>query len=351
LERRYRRVLRLLPAGYRQQWEEDMVASFLAAYGSESTVDATRPRLGEVASVVTLAVRARILGLQATPRALAWYHTIRAFTLLSLLLQAFFVTSLFTFSLGPYGIGVPDFIVWSRAFSLLLVVAFIALALDRIRAARVLAVLAFVATVAGMVTISMAGSLSGGAFSPAPVSPAELILTAWMAVTVVALFGPAPDLHPSPRLWVGLYLVGLLPMAQAVVNIFQPTHGVNPWLQFLNPDVLASAVLAITMAVALSRALRGRERSPHWLLALTPLGALIGALNLLTRPIGARIAQVGDGRELTFVTLSTVSDVALVGFALASAVVSVRLLRRLSARCAPELQLGGPDDGHSRAIG
>ena len=29
LERRYRRVLRLLPGWYREQWEQDMVAAFL----------------------------------------------------------------------------------------------------------------------------------------------------------------------------------------------------------------------------------------------------------------------------------------------------------------------------------
>ena len=32
LERRYRRVLRLLPGWYRQQWEQDMVAAFLDSW-------------------------------------------------------------------------------------------------------------------------------------------------------------------------------------------------------------------------------------------------------------------------------------------------------------------------------
>ncbi len=32
LEQRYRRVLRLLPGYYRQQWEEDMVAAFLDSW-------------------------------------------------------------------------------------------------------------------------------------------------------------------------------------------------------------------------------------------------------------------------------------------------------------------------------
>ena len=32
LERRYRRVLRLLPGWYREQWEQDMVAAFLDSW-------------------------------------------------------------------------------------------------------------------------------------------------------------------------------------------------------------------------------------------------------------------------------------------------------------------------------
>ena len=32
LERRYRRVLRLLPGWYRQRWEQDMIAAFLDSW-------------------------------------------------------------------------------------------------------------------------------------------------------------------------------------------------------------------------------------------------------------------------------------------------------------------------------
>lgn len=50
LERRYRRVLRLLPVGYRHQWEEDMVAAFMEAYSSDPNADGVtsgRPPLAE----------------------------------------------------------------------------------------------------------------------------------------------------------------------------------------------------------------------------------------------------------------------------------------------------------------
>jgi hypothetical protein len=327
LERRYRRVLRLLPVGYRQQWEEDMVASFLAAYGSEP-MTASRPRLGEVASVVTLAVRARLLALQATPRALAWYHTVRALTLISLLLQSFLVTSMFAFSFGEYAFGVPHYIIVSRAFTMLFVVAaFVALALDRVRAARVIAVLALVATVAGLIAAITIGTLN-----PPPLGAAEIILGAWIAVTVVAVFSPAPGLRPSPTLWIVLYLAGVHLMAPVIISSHTTlANDAWTWMQFLNPVVLASAGLSVTMGIALSRALRGRERSPHWLLALTPFGLLVGAMNLLAWPIGARFVTIGGiGLPMAHVILWCVSDVALIGLTIASAAVSVRLLRRLS---------------------
>src|SRR5690606_11156290 len=38
-ERQYRRVLKLLPAGYRERWEEDMVSAYL-----DSVADASRRR-------------------------------------------------------------------------------------------------------------------------------------------------------------------------------------------------------------------------------------------------------------------------------------------------------------------
>jgi hypothetical protein len=339
-----------------------MVASFMAVYGSTSTADARRPRLAEVASVVTLAVRARFFGMHATPRAQAWYDAIRAFALLSLLLEALFATSVFasSFDSGPYRIDLPDFIVWSRAFGLLWVVAFVAVALDRIRMARVLAALAFVATIAGTVTTNMAVRLSGGIydpllgenFVPRLVSPAELILMAWLAVTLVALFGPAPNVHPSPRLWLGLYLFGAVIIVGEALNVYEATARGWPWTQVLNPEVIASGGLVITLAVALGRALRGRERSPHWLLVLSPIGALIGAAKLLTSPIGIRIdARISDGRQVAFGILTSVSDVALVALALAAAVVSVYLLRRLNARSAADLDVGGGNDDQGRAIG
>src|SRR5580658_2735394 len=63
LERRYRRVLRLLPGWYRDKWEQDMVAAFLDSWlTGDPEVDEyiTRvagPSCAEVASVAGLAAR------------------------------------------------------------------------------------------------------------------------------------------------------------------------------------------------------------------------------------------------------------------------------------------------------
>jgi hypothetical protein len=63
LERRYRRVLRLLPGWYRRQWEQDMVAAFLDSWltgdadADEYISKAAGPGWAETASVAGLAVR------------------------------------------------------------------------------------------------------------------------------------------------------------------------------------------------------------------------------------------------------------------------------------------------------
>lgn len=66
LEARYRAVLRLLPAYYRREREEEMVETYLGDLDRD-TQDQSRPTFGEVASIVALAVRSR-LGAAGAPR-------------------------------------------------------------------------------------------------------------------------------------------------------------------------------------------------------------------------------------------------------------------------------------------
>src|SRR5262249_31590460 len=84
LERRYRRVLRLLPRWYREQWEEDMVAAFLDSWltgdpeADEYITKAAGPSWAEVASVSGLAARLYLgNGADALRRYFAWGQAIR----------------------------------------------------------------------------------------------------------------------------------------------------------------------------------------------------------------------------------------------------------------------------------
>lgn len=87
LEARYRAVLRLLPAYYRQEREEEMVEVYLWDVDRE-TQDQSRPTLGETASIAALAVRTR-LGAGGAPRGYALLGSaLRHFALFAVLLQA-----------------------------------------------------------------------------------------------------------------------------------------------------------------------------------------------------------------------------------------------------------------------
>ena len=93
LECRYRRVLRLLPGWYRQQWEEDMVAAFLDGWltgdpeADEYISRVAGPSRAEVVSVVGLAARLYLFG-AGTPGRFAWGQGIRRAALAVTLVQA-----------------------------------------------------------------------------------------------------------------------------------------------------------------------------------------------------------------------------------------------------------------------
>src|ERR1700722_17109987 len=93
LERRYRRVLRLLPGWYREQWEQDMVAAFLDSWltgdpeRDECVLEFCKPGWAETASVACLAVRLH-LGGPGTPRRYAWGQALRRAVLAVLLVHA-----------------------------------------------------------------------------------------------------------------------------------------------------------------------------------------------------------------------------------------------------------------------
>ena len=87
LESRYRTVLRLLPAYYRREREEEMVEVYLWDVDQEMQ-DQSRPTLDEVASVAALAVRSRLAATGAPRRYVLLGSAVRHFALFAVLLQA-----------------------------------------------------------------------------------------------------------------------------------------------------------------------------------------------------------------------------------------------------------------------
>ncbi len=164
LERRYRRVLRLLPGYYRQLWEEDMVAAFLDSWltgdpdEDECVLEFCRPGWQEVASVAGLAVRLYLGAAGAPRRYFAWGQAVRRAVLAVLLVHAVLVVEvlvLLVWSRRLVGwLGVPLWSltlapggVWATVYYLVSVtwiVIFVTLALGHCRTARVLAALAIV---------------------------------------------------------------------------------------------------------------------------------------------------------------------------------------------------------------
>src|SRR5579863_4203396 len=94
LERRYRRVLRLLPGWYRERWEQDMLAAFLDGWltgdpeADEYISKAARPGWAEVASVAGLAARLYLGGAGAPRRYFAWGQAVRRAVLAAVLVHA-----------------------------------------------------------------------------------------------------------------------------------------------------------------------------------------------------------------------------------------------------------------------
>ncbi|MDQ6839086.1 MAG: hypothetical protein M3137_12350, partial [Actinomycetota bacterium] len=87
VESHYRTVLRLLPAWYRKEREEEMVATFLEDNAELDDLEAEYrwPRWSEMAGVVGAAIRLRLGGADAPPRSIAWGETGRLVALLGLL--------------------------------------------------------------------------------------------------------------------------------------------------------------------------------------------------------------------------------------------------------------------------
>jgi hypothetical protein len=293
LERRYRRVLRLLPGWYRQRWEQDMVAAFLDGWltgdpeADEYISCAAGPSWAEVASVAGLAVRLRLRG-PGTPRRYAWGQAIRRAVLTVLLLHAVLAinglvllawggrmavwlhvlpASLVFVSLGS---------VWPTVYyltSVAWIVAFVTLALGHCRTARVLAALAIVPGLAALVQ----GQLTG--IMPARFGPWPFWVLFDLA-PVLAMTAVNRDARPATRWpWLLAPPAGYL-LVYGPLLVLQAT-GNSAWL----PDFSGLCCILVSLA-CLAHAPRAwfrRSAGPGlWSLALALLAAVAGAYRIAT---------------------------------------------------------------------
>jgi hypothetical protein len=293
LEQRYRRVLRLLPGYYREQWEEDMVAAFLDSWlTGDLEVDAAvlrfcRPGLGEAASVAGLAARLYLGGATAPRRYFAWGQAVRRAALAVLLVHAVLGLDVLVqaaWSRRMFGLPTPPASlvvvapggVWPTVFHVVNVawiVIFVTLALGHYRTARVLTVLVIVPGLVALLQAQFTGIM------PAPFGP-----WAWWVLFNLALVAAMAAFHsgaPPPARWPWLlalpagYLLVVVPLlvAQATGNL--------AWVPDFSGQCCLLAALACLVHAPRAWS-RQADGSGVWSLTLTLLAAAAGAYRIAT---------------------------------------------------------------------
>ena len=294
LERRYRRVLRLLPGWYREQWEQDMVAAFLDSWltGDPEADQFIRkvagPGWAEVASVAGLAVRLH-LGGAGTARRFAWGQAIRravlAVTMVNAVrgLDGLVVTawsrrllgwlpapppSMAPGSPGPFP---PE--VWYLV-DYAWIVAFLLLVLRYYRIAQAVAALAIVPDLARVLYGQFTGKFLGPSTGPWALW-VLLLLVPVLAMTAFRRDSPAAPRWP----WLLALLANYLLVAVPLLAL-QAT-GNSAWL----PDFsgLYCMLVALACLAHAPRALSGHSAgSGVWSLALILLAADAGAYRIFS---------------------------------------------------------------------
>jgi hypothetical protein len=293
LERRYLRVLRLLPGWYRQRWEQDMVAAFLDSWltgdpaADEYITWAAGPSWAEVASVARLAVRLH-LGGPGTPRRHAWGQAIRRAVLTVVLVHAVLAVNVLVFLVWSRRLAgwlhvlpaslvvVSPGSVWPMVYylaSVVWIVIFGSLALGRYRLARVLAALAIVPGLVALLQAQLTGIM------PAPFGPWPFWVLLDLA-PVLAMTAFHRDAAPAARWpWLLALPAGCL-LVYGPLLALQATG--NPaWL----PDFSGRCCILVSLA-CLAHAPRAWSRQAAgtgpWSLTLALLAAVAVAYRIAT---------------------------------------------------------------------
>lgn len=291
-ERQYRRVLRLLPADYRERWEEDMVSAYL-----DSVSDGSRRSAGEWLAVAWLALRLRLSGSHASPRARLWYQTALGIAMLTTLYEALDATSRVANLVGgTISVNVdvqwPNHVAyWWETLLLVWVAAFACLVLGRLVAARVLVLVALLHEL-GLTSLIVAHTLSPSWWGLPP-REFSTMNQAWLVLTAVAVFLVPRDFRPS-RAWLAAYLVpaavllpvGVVSQSEISRELASSSAALVPpqWLQqlsVLNVGTFLHVGVIAGMAIAL---LRARQ----WLLPLAVFGGAVATVQLLGYHYGYR---------------------------------------------------------------
>jgi hypothetical protein len=295
LEQRYRRVLRLLPGYYRQQWEEDMVAAFLDSWltgdpdTDECVLEFCKPAWQEVASVILLAARLYLGGAGAPRRYFAWGQAVRYAVLALLMVHAvrgldglrlvFLARGLHPLGIIPAppaamaplpGIAWPASVWYVSGYAWIAI--FVALVLGHYRAARVLAVLA-----AALDLVWLAqGQLTGALLSPYG------SWAFWCLHDLVPVLAMAAFHRDAPRVarWPWLLALPANYLLVVVPELAAEATGHQAWV----PDLpgLSCILVAVLCLAHAPRSLSGRASTGVWSLTLVLLAGVAAAYRIVS---------------------------------------------------------------------
>jgi hypothetical protein len=288
LERRYRRVLRLLPGYYREKWEEDMVTAFLESsltgdpQDDEFIAEFGRPSWPEVASVAGLAARLYLGGAGAPRRYFAWGQAVRRAVLAVVLGHAVKALGSLAFLTWAHGVlgwlpAPPPHLlanltggIWPTVWygvGYAWIVVYIALILGYYRSAQVIAILA--------IGPDLVYLLQMGLTHQQPLTIASwafwILLDLAPVLAMAAFHRDAPPVARQP--WLIALPAGFALVATPLLVIEITGHAT--WL----PDLSGLSCVLVALA-CLAQARRARSRrsadSGAWSLALTLLAAVVG---------------------------------------------------------------------------
>lgn len=330
LEVRYRAVLRLLPASYRADREEEMVDTYLECNAAAGDPDTLRPTLPEVLSIAALAVRVRLGGVGAAPRYFAWGQTVRLVALLGLLGHAafnvigvYYVLDLNGVLGPPPDLGVPyetafgppgSWIrIWFSLTTVLMLVwipAFVLLVLGHRRAAKVFALFAAAPTIAGLARSIARVARDAGPWEGVWISLSQGLLVLLPVLALLAGFHrDAPAVRDAGRWLAGMGALAAATLG-AVLLAGNSLYFVG-WLDGVGP--LCLLLIGAGLLQAGVHLFMPSRRDPVWptalmILALPVLAARLSTVHYLT---GLSSADA-DGAVIVYLETAMLAAVSLV---------------------------------------